>query len=317
MRRTIVNNPKDSLSRTVRMLFHYIAHQAIKRHDTGFHFATSEKFGTINVPSSNVSQRTAPFVFMFNFHAFAWHRRNSCMFSTSGLDTSLFVSTDNEFARFQVSSLPNSLIQIQYASSLLLKLWIPGKYPTTKMPWFNSILMKPTPDSRTTNFRYNSSTDSLHSNLTAAKARQWNLFFKWQFTGQRFDLDNHVRGKKRLDGRIVVYPLAHQDVLHRISFSTCLLFVGANSSVHRLFYFHILVPPSRQLLRERQQNTVPYICLLSAQALYAQLQIAGWYKDLFLAYVTPIVGDSICHIIQINFLFVKYFYVIVIMKLTT
>jgi len=286
MRRTIINNPEDSLRRAIGLLPHHITHQAVKRHNTRLCFAASKNLGTIDIPGSHISQRAAPFVFKFNFHASALLRRNRLVLATSGLDTGLLVSTENEFVRFQGNPLPNSLIQIQNASCLPLKLRVSGEYPATKLPGLDGLFVKPPPDSRTTNLGNDPSVDSLHSNIVGAKARQWNLLFKGQLTGQCFDLDNHVRGEKRTGVRFVAYLPTLQGVPRKTSFSTCLQFAEVNSSALRLFYCLSLVRPLRQLWLERLHDMVKYIYWRFVRVLFAQYQKTQWHKDFFWAYIS-------------------------------
>ncbi len=317
MRRTIVNNPKYSFGGAIRLLLHHIAYQAIKRYDTRFSFTVSENFGTINVPSSYIRQRTAPFLFKFNFHTFAFSRVKGRVFSTSDLDTRLFVSTENEFIRLQFNSFPNSLVQIQYTPGFMLKLRISWKYPTTILPWFDSIFMQPTPDGRTTNLSNDSSANSLCNNLICAKAGQWYLFFKGQFTSQCFDLYNNVRKKKRTGVRCAVYPLFHQGVLRKIFFSICLQFVVANLSALRLFYFLDLERPSRQFSLEQLDSMVTYIGLQFSQVLFVLHRTTQLHKGFFLAYILSII-KVVYAILYINiFILSSIIYVTVIMNPTT
>ena len=183
MRRTIIHNPEDSSCRAISILAHDIVHQAIKMYNTGFRFTSSEHLGELDVPGNDVSQRTASFVYKFDFHALLLPRSKSGVFSASNLNTGFFIRTENEFIRLQGDALLHPLIQIQNTSSFLFKLWISGKYPTAILPGFDDIFMKPTPDGRSTKVCNDASFDSLASNLISAKPRQRYLLFKRQLAG--------------------------------------------------------------------------------------------------------------------------------------
>ena len=130
------------------------------------------------------------------------------MLSISNLNTCFFICTNNKFIRFQRSLLPNSMVQIEHTPSFLFKEWISGEYPASILPRFYGIFIKPTPDGCPTDLGNNSSMNSLHCNISRTESRQRNIFIKWQFTSQCFDLYYHIRGKKRTDVRFLAN---HQD----------------------------------------------------------------------------------------------------------
>ncbi len=209
------------------------------------------------------------------------------MFSTPGLDTGFFISAKDEFVISQRHALPLAMIQVQDSCRLQFKLRVPREYPTTILPWFNDVFIEPSPYCRATNLGNDASTNGLRCNFVTAESRQWNATIKWQFTRQRLNLDNYLRGKKRTDARALVYPRVLRSAPQKISFSTCSRFGAANSDVSRWFHYLDLERPSKRSLLERPHNTVTYNYWRYAQVHSVRSPKERCDKDFLLASISP------------------------------
>ena len=88
----------------------------------------------------------APLVLMFHLHPLARLGRLGRMDASSGLNTGLFIGRKHELIVLERLVLPDSLVEIQEASSLGAELGIPGKNPTPVKPRSDGVFMKPAPE---------------------------------------------------------------------------------------------------------------------------------------------------------------------------
>ena len=136
------------------------------------------------------------------------------------LDAGLLISTDHVLIGSQGDSLPQSLLQIQYPSCLVLKQRIPREDPTAVLPGFDRILMKPSPDRRAANLSNNPSAYHFRGNLTAAEPRQRDPLFPRKLASQSLHLDRHFRGENWVVAQNVADPPALADVPRQTSCAT-------------------------------------------------------------------------------------------------
>ncbi len=222
---------------------------------------------------------------MFDFHTLSRFCRKRSVCSTPGLNTGFFISAHDELVRSQRRALPKTLIQVQNAGSFLFELRIPREYPAMMLPRFNGIFTEPSPYGGATNLGHEASSDSCRCNFVTAKSRQWNALFKWQFTRQRFNLDNAVRGKNRTGVRLWAYPQGLRDVSRKIFFSTCLRFDEADLIVRRWSGYPGRQQPLKRFLLEQQNNTVMYISWRSARVQYVLSRKEKLNKGFLGAYI--------------------------------
>lgn len=216
------------------------------------------------------------------------------MLSMSGLNTGFFISRKNIFIISQRFTFPYAVIKVQNATSFLLKFRVAREYPTMMLPWFNSIFLKPSPDSCTANLSNNSSVNGFSRDIVTAKSRQWNSIFRWQFTSKGFYLNDNIRGKNRVAARIVVCHQVLQGVLQKIFSSTCLRFAVVGSAVLLWFCYLYLLMPLKQFLLERRYSKVTCTGLIFASTLYVRSRRERLGMDFFSAYLTPIGRNIVC-----------------------
>ena len=247
----------------------------------------AKNFTLLNIPGCQIIHGTHASVFMFNSHKSFWPACACLMFSAPGLYTGFFIGTQDEFIFSQCFSFPESVIQVQYSTGFLYKLGIPGKYPTSILPGLNGILMKPTPNRRTTDLSTNIPTYGFFSYIVTTETRQWNAALIGKLASQSFDLDNDFRGKNWTVVQVLADLQDRQDVLRGTFSSTCLQFDGANSGVHRWFCYPIHLKPSEQFLPGQRYSMVTYILWQSSQVEYALFEKEQWKMGFSVAYLPP------------------------------
>lgn len=128
------------------------------------------------------------------------------------LDAGLLVSADHILIRLKGEPLPVALIEIQHDGCPFLKARIAWPYPTAITPGANGIGAEPTPNRCSADGSNKSPLNSLLGNLGAGQTREGQSQVLWQLAGQRLDLHNDVRGKKRGVARALAAPGARPNV---------------------------------------------------------------------------------------------------------
>src|SRR5713101_5038109 len=146
MRRTIINDPEDSIRRPIGLLAHHLFNKPVKGGDARLRLAPTDDPGSVNVPGSQIVQRASTLIFVFNVGRTTLGRRQRAVLATSRLNAGLLVSRQNEFVRAERLAAPETLVKVENRSSLLNKLGITGKYPTTMAPGTYGIATQPSPE---------------------------------------------------------------------------------------------------------------------------------------------------------------------------
>jgi len=147
MRRTIINDPEDSIRRSIGLLAHHLFDKPVKRGDARLRLAPTDYPGSVNVPGSQIVQGASTLIFVFNVGRTTLGRRQRAVLANSGLNAGLLVSRQNEFVRAERPAAPETLVKVENRSSLLNKLGITGKYPTAMAPGTYGIAAQPSPES--------------------------------------------------------------------------------------------------------------------------------------------------------------------------
>lgn len=146
MRRTIINDPEDSVRQSIGLLAHHLFNKPVKGGNARLRLAPTDDPGSVNVPGSQIVQRASTLIFVFNVGRTTLGRRQRAVLATSGLNAGLLVSRENEFVRAERLAAPETLVKVENRSSLLNKLGITGKYPTTMAPGAYGIATQPSPE---------------------------------------------------------------------------------------------------------------------------------------------------------------------------
>jgi hypothetical protein len=221
MRRAIVNNPKDTPCCVIGWLTHNVVNKAIKGGDAASVFASTEQFGAMNIKGSDIGPGAASGIFMLHFHRQSRLCRIGGMTTTARLDAGFLIGRQNKLIILKGMPIPYPFIEIQDSPSFHGKLRITGKYPGTIPPGTNGIIMKPSPYGAVTDRGCESRSSNFPAQIGDTPARKRHLMDRGQFTGQRLNLNDNLRGGKSggvPDGAV---PQAQGDVLQRNVFAIC------------------------------------------------------------------------------------------------
>jgi len=221
MGRTIVNDPKDTLCCGIGRLTHHVVHEAIKGSNAGSAFAAAKQFGAMNIKGRYVGPSAAPRVFMFHFHRQTRPDRIGGMTTAACLNAGFLVGRQNKLIIPKDMPIPYPFIEIKDSPGFLSKLRITGENPGAIPPRTNGILMKPSPDGAVTDRGCKSRSSNLSAQIGNTPSRKRYLMNRGQFTGQRFNLNDDLRGEKSRDVPDGVVPQAQGGVLQRNVFATC------------------------------------------------------------------------------------------------
>lgn len=221
MRRTIVNNPKDTPCCGIGWLTHNVVNKAIKGGDAASAFAPTEQFGAMDIKGCYIGPSAAPDVFMLHFHRRTRLGRIGGMTTTARLDAGFLIGRQNKLIIPKGMPIPYPFIEIQDSPGFLGKLRITGKYPGTIPPGTNGILMKPSPYGAVTDGGCESRSSDLPAQIGNTPSRKWYLMDRGQFTGQGLNLNDNLRGGKSGGDPDVNVPQAQGGVLQRNVFATC------------------------------------------------------------------------------------------------
>ena len=119
------------------------------------------------------------------------------------------------------------ILSLRFSSDLkslgtrALRWRITGKYPGTIPPGTNGILMKPSPYGAVTDSGCESRSSNFPAQIGNTPSRKRYLMDRGQFTGQRLNLNDNLRGGKSGGDPDVNVPQAQGGVLQRNVFATC------------------------------------------------------------------------------------------------
>lgn len=207
------------------------------------------------------------------------------MNTTTRLNTSFFIGTDDIFFRAKGLAIPNTVIQVQNTPCLVLKIGVTGKNPAPILPGLNSIFVEPTPYCGTADRCGNPALRSQPRYFACGKPRQGFVEFRWQLTGQRLNLYCDLRGKKQGVFPAGDYPQDRQVVVQRIAFATYSRSAWASRASGQWSHCSCLAPHRARSWHELPDNMVTYICVHLFLKYASHLASAVLYMGFFLAYV--------------------------------
>jgi hypothetical protein len=129
MRRAVIHDPEQAVARTIGFLSQHLVHQLAKRLDAGRGFTTAPPIPSANVPSGQILQRPATFVFIFDTSHSVWPRRQSRMAADTRLEAGLFIGAEDVVLGAKRRVLPEARIPIQNRSRLLGEVGITRRDP--------------------------------------------------------------------------------------------------------------------------------------------------------------------------------------------
>ena len=147
----VVHDPEDATCRLVGLLAHDFSDEAIHRRDAILEFATTEYFGTVDIPSRQIDSSALTKVLVFNSGWAVRCGRRSRLFTTAGLNARLFVGRDHKIVSAQWSTFPDAMVQIKNRAGLGSKIGITRKDPASVLPRAKGVATEPSPQGRATN----------------------------------------------------------------------------------------------------------------------------------------------------------------------
>ena len=196
VRRAVVGDPENPVSRTIGFLPHHQVHQAMVGLDSRRGPAQSEHLGPANVPRRHIGQRSATLV--LELHPSEPPRGWSLSFRHpfAGLNAGLLVGADHVIIRPQSLAFPNPLVQVQHSTGLLGKPLVAGKNPTAIRPRADGVGIQPPPHRASADRSDDATPDRLSGDIGATEPRERQSRLARQFTRQSLDLDHHLGGEK-------------------------------------------------------------------------------------------------------------------------
>src|SRR5713226_2754008 len=194
------------MSRLVGLLAHDLPDQSIYRSNASLVFTTAEDFGSMDVPSCQVSPGALTKVLVLDSHGAIGSRRPGWLFPTSSLNAGLFICGDNEVIRAQGSALPNALIEIEKQTGLGRKMRIARKNPTAMLPGTKGIAAEPAPQRGAADLRDQALSDHLLADFSDREPGQGYTEAMRQLTGECLYLDDETGGKNGPCARREVRP---------------------------------------------------------------------------------------------------------------
>jgi hypothetical protein len=196
MRRAVVHDPEDATGVVIRRSCHHLLDKPVKGCDAILFFATTENPGPVDVQGCDVGPGAATEILMLDMHGSPRTATLCGVFAATSLNAGLFIGGDYELVILQRPALPLSGVEIQYAAGLGGEIRIAGEYPATVIPRPNGVLMQPAPQRAATDRGHQAALVDLLNQITGAPAGQRQAVLGRQFTGQRFNLNDEIWGKK-------------------------------------------------------------------------------------------------------------------------
>src|SRR5215831_16455088 len=169
MRRTVVDDPKDTACGAVRFLNHDLIHKAAESSAAIGRFTVSENPGVMDIPSRQIDPSTEAFIVGLQTHRLMRLGWRAGMFRLTRLNAGLLVCGENKIVRIQWSTFPSSGVEIQYASRFDDKIRIARKQPRSESPWLDCILTEPAPECGFTDVRHNALFNDLAADFRIRK----------------------------------------------------------------------------------------------------------------------------------------------------
>jgi len=162
VRRAVIDHPEDACCRAVGGPLHDLRDQAPERLDACRGFTPAHDDPPTDVPGRQVLARTTALVLVLDPQRTPGCRGQAGMTPDAGLDTGLFISTDDVILGTKWFPLPVPRIPIQHSASFFDKVRISGKNPVLVLPRFDRIGIEYPPDG--------AGTDRLAQGLTGLRS---------------------------------------------------------------------------------------------------------------------------------------------------
>ena len=196
MRTALIDDPKHPPSRLIRFPSHDLRDKPIKGSFTRGCLDASHDLRAMNIPSGQVSPRSAAIILMFDPLPPAIAMYFCRMKADSGLNAGFLVRRNHKFIGTKAAPLPESLIQIQHNRRSLVKKRVPRPDPRTPSPWLEGVGIKNPPDRGLADRLDVLLGDYDPLNIRHVKPAERFVMLSGQFAGDAFDDRDDLGGKK-------------------------------------------------------------------------------------------------------------------------
>src|ERR687884_691219 len=194
MRRAVVHDPKQPLTRPIGFLRQHLLDQAAKGCKTGRQFTPAHDISPTDVPGGQILQGSTALVCVLDIGHWARRGRQRGMATAAGLDAGLLVGAEDVVLGPQGFALPPARIEVQNRAGLGNEEGITRKNPVLVSPRFDGICRENPPHRAATDRCVQPSADPRRDVGQGLSARGL-LGFCDQFTDHRLDQCMVQRGK--------------------------------------------------------------------------------------------------------------------------
>ena len=218
--RAVVDDPEDSLRRSVGFGAHDRSDQGIKAVDRRSFDDVAKEACPMDIPGRLVRTGAAAAVLVLEAKRLARARRPTRMASLADLQARLLIGGEDEIPLLEGFVFPPAVVQIQDSAGLVGEIGIAREDPAPVAPRSNRVLRQPAPDGRARDLGDDALLEDMATQLAAAEPRQRKSLRGGQLAGQRFDFSDDRRGGNRRGGLRGIDPLIPRVVDRRSVFAT-------------------------------------------------------------------------------------------------
>ena len=287
VRRAVVDDPKDTLGRTIGFLPHDLGDQLVKRDNAGLGLAAAKQLGPSHVPSGQVHQGPRSVVFVFDTGGLAGAGRQARMATGTRLHARLLIGRKDKVPIPQGLLLPKALVQIQNPASFFPELRISREHPRPVIPGPKGVLTQPSPNGGPADLRHQAALHRLVRQVRHTQAGQGQAQLSRTFTSHGLHLNDELRGKKTEVAPVPDGFADRPDVPGRSASAICSPPDAAYPSVCRSRRCRGLLPPEVWPWHEQQRNTLTYNVVQCFPGRPARQEITKYHMGSFVAYNPP------------------------------
>jgi hypothetical protein len=143
------------------------------------------------------------------------------LFSAAGLNTGLFICTDDVIIGTQWSTLLDALVKIEDGSRFASKVRIAGEDPASVFPGAKGIAAEPSPQSSAADLSDQALRNNVLANFLNREPRQGEPEGVRKLAGERLNLNDETGGKNGLYAHLEAVPQGQAIGQWRIAYATC------------------------------------------------------------------------------------------------
>ena len=221
MSRAVVHDPKDAVSRFIRLLPHDFAHKPIHGSNSTFDFTAAEDSCSMDIPGCQLGPGTLAKVLVLNTRGAVGCRRLGRLFAAAGLNAALFIGRNDVVIGAERSPLPNAFVQIEDRAGFVSKVGIARKNPASMLPGAKGIAAEPAPQSSAADLSDQALRNNVLADFLNREPRQWEPEGVRKLAGECLNLNDETGGKSGPHARLEAAPQGQAIGQRRIAYATC------------------------------------------------------------------------------------------------